>query len=63
MGESNDLKGLQCEKLTGSSNLSSWRNSVITGLGIKDLDTVVLEDIVDDSPEIKLKKKLATTFI
>lgn len=63
MADSSDSRGILSEKLTGPGNFSSWRNNVLTALGYKDLDNVVLENSDKMSPKIKLKKKQATTFI
>lgn len=63
MTETAETRGLLCEKLSGPANFSSWQNNVLTALGYKDLDGVVLEHPEEVTPETKLKMKQATTFI
>lgn len=63
MTNSHDSRGILCETLFGPGNFSSWQNNVMTALGYKDLDTIVFECPKEVTPEIRLKKKQATTFI
>lgn len=52
------------KKLTGP-NFGSWRNNIITALGYKDLDDLVLTSTIDglSEAELKSKRKKASTFI
>lgn len=61
MVELNGTKGLKFEKLLGPHNFTSC--NILTNLGFKDLDSVVLQKVKSSSPKTYLKKKLATHFV